>query len=281
MTRPLTRWLLVLVALAAAAGAWHWWTRPPADAGGMLIAGGDGGGLPRAEPAQEGFDASALEEAAAAAFRHDTNALLVTRHGHLVYEHYARGAEASTLVDGAELAQALLVIAAGIAVSQNGMVPPAPPLEAARVTAAIATASGRPYPLFLSRHVWQPIHAAPARWIAPNVRARAVDWMRVAELLLHDGRFEGSQVVQAGWIPTHLNLVTASEGPIAEEWSLRGAGSTRLWLVPRLDLAILRVSPAPPPGTAVDETLARTLTNTLRDRPHTGGNTLNDIVPGH
>jgi CubicO group peptidase (beta-lactamase class C family) len=276
-----TRWLLVLVALAVAAGAWHWWTQPQTDIGGVLIAGGDGGGLPRAEPAQEGFDAAALQEAAAAAFRQDTSALLVTRHGHLIYVHYARGAEVGTLVEGAELAQALLMIAAGIAVSQNGMVLPAPPFDAARVAAAIATASGRPYPLFLSRHVWQPIHAATARWIAPDVRARAVDWLRVAELLLHDGRFEGSQVVQAGWISTHLNLVTGAEGPVADELSLRGTGSTRLWLVPRLDLAILRVAPAPPTGTAVDEALARTLANTLRDRPHTGGNTLNDIVPGH
>src|SRR5580765_5990319 len=140
--------------------------QPRPETEGILVAGGDGGGLPRAEPALEGFDAAAFQAAATAAFRQDTRALLVTRHGHLVYERYARGAEVGTLVDGAEMAQALLVIAAGIAVSQNGMVMPAPPLEADRLAAAIVTASGRPYPMFLSRHVWQPIHAAPARWIA-------------------------------------------------------------------------------------------------------------------
>ena len=173
--------------------------------------------------------------------------MLVTRHGHLVYERYARGAEASTLVDGAELAQSLLVIAAGIAVSQHGMVPPAPPLEAARVARRSRRPAVAPYPLFLSRHVWQPMHAAPARWIAPDVSARAVDWLRVAELLLHDGRFEGSQVVQAGLDPNALAPGDRLGGtPCRPNGALRGPGATRLWLVPRLDLAILRVAPAPP-----------------------------------
>jgi hypothetical protein len=55
----------------------------------------------------------------------------------------------------------------------------------------------------------------------------------------------------------------------------------RLWLAPRLDVAILRVAAAPPPGAPVDETLARTIISALRDRPATGGSSLNDLVPGH
>jgi len=108
--------------------------------------------------------------------------------------------------------------------------------------------------------------------------------MRVAELLLHDGRFEGTQVVRAGWIPAELRLVTgaAPEPPGAGTLlTLRGPGATRLWLAPRLDLAILRAAAAPVAGAAVDESLGRTLINTLRDRPSSGGNSLNDLVPGH
>jgi len=284
VSRRTLAWILVVIALGAAMGTWRWWTRPSVDVVGVLIAGGDGGGLPRSEPGQEGFDPEALEAAGEAAFRGDTSELLITRHGHLVYERYERGADSGTLVLGGELSQALLMIAAGIAVTQHGMSMPAPPLDNAALESAIAAASNRSYPQFLSRHVWQPMHAGAGRWTSEGVSARAVDWMRVAELLLHDGRFEGTQVVRAGWIPAELRLVTgaAPEPPGAGTLlTLRGPGATRLWLAPRLDLAILRVAAAPVAGAAVDESLGRTLINTLRDRPSSGGNSLNDLVPGH
>jgi hypothetical protein len=284
VTRRSTLWLAAVIALCAVAGVWRWRMLQPVDVGGVLIAGGDGGGLPRSAPELEGFDASALQAAATNAFRQGTSALLIMRHGHLVYENYGRGADAGTPVDGGELAQSLLIMAAGIAVARHGMIMPSPPIDADRLAVAIAAASGRSYPSFLSRHVWQPLHAAPAYWSSAGVSARCVDWLRVGDLLLHDGRFEGTQVVQAGWIAQHSSQLY---GPGAESaaatgvLTLRGPGSMRLWLAPRLDLAILRVAAAPPPGAAVDETLARTIIGTLRDRPATGGTSLNDLVPGH
>jgi hypothetical protein len=284
VTRRSALWLAALAALCAAGGAWRWHLLQARAVGGALIAGGDGGGLPRAAPGLEGFDATALQAAATRALAQGANALLVMRHGHLVYENYAHGLDAATPVAGGELTRSLLITAAGIAVARHGMTMPGPPLDPDRLAAAIAAASGRSYPWFLSRHVWQPLHAAPAYWSSPGVSARCADWMRVGDLLMHDGRFEGTQVVQAGWIARHYDLLY---GPGVEAstavglLTLQGPGSMRLWLAPRLDVAILRVAPAPPPGAPVDETLARTIINTLRDRPATGGASLNDLVPGH
>jgi hypothetical protein len=283
MKHRMLPWVVAIIAVCALAGAWRWRTQQVKEVGGVMVAGGDGGGLPRATPELERFDATALQSAAATAFRQGTSALLVMRHGHLVYERYARDFEPRVPVDGGELSQSLLLMAAGIAVAQYGMVVPAPPFDTQRLTAAISAASGRSYPAFLSRYVWQPLHSAPAYWSASGVSARCVDWLRVGELLLHDGRFEGTQVVQAGWIARHSSQLfgAGAEAAAGELRTLHGSGSTRLWLAPRVDLAILRVASAPAPGVAVDETLARTIINSLRDRPLSGGSSLNHLVPGH
>ena len=286
MSRRTTVWLMAPLALLAVAAGWRWQATQSIDGNAVVIAGGDGGGLPRADAMQEGFDTQGLRAAVDYANSQGATALLVMRHGHLVLEHYARGADAGTLVDGGELAHALLMLAAGVAVAQSAMALPAEQgSDDARVVAAIAAASGQPYPLFLSHAVWQPLNAAPAQWRSPGVRARAADWLRVAGLLLHDGRFEGKQVVPPGWVQ-RLGRSRPASG--AEPFSmgevavLRGTGATLLWLAPRLDLVILCVADAPPPGVAVDETrLAHMIIRSLRDLPAVGGAQLNDLVPGH
>ena len=286
MMRRVAPWLLLSVALLAAAGGWRWYAlRTPAGSG-VLIHGGDGGGLPRAEASQEGFDERALRSAWAYADTQRGRALLITRHGHLVLEQYARGADADTLIGGGELDQALLMLAAGVAVERYGMTMVAGErCEAACLVHAIARASGQDYPSFLSRHVWRPLNAAPARWLAAGVRARPSDWLRIAGVLMHDGRFEGTQVVPAGWV-ARLGATRPASGAepfaVGEVLVLRGAEVTLLWLAPRLDLAILSVASAPPAGAAVDETrLPRMIMRSLRDLPATGGAGLNDLVPGH
>ncbi len=284
MTRRAALWAFALLGLCALLGGWQWRTMHARQSEGVLISGGDGGGLPRTAPELEGFDATALKESVDHALKQGSEALLIMRHGHLVEERYGTGADAGTPVAGGGLSQAVLIAAAGIAVAQHGMTMPAPPIDAARLSTAIAAASGRSYPAFLSRHVWQPLHAGNAYWSSAGVRARCVDWLRVAELLLHDGRFEGTQIVQPGWLERHSSeLFGRVDGSSAGAslLMLNGPGATRLWLAPRLDVAILRVAGAPPPGVAVDETLARTIINALRDRPATGGSTLKDLVPGH
>ena len=277
--------LAALVGLLAASIFWHGHGTRSASDGAVLIAGGDGGGLPRTDAGAEGFEASALQAAGALAAQQGANALLVMRHGHLVFEQYAGGERADTLVDGGEMADTLLLLAAGIAVAQSGMaMPPAAPAGTGPLAAAIAAASGRSYPQFLSRNLWQPLNAAPAQWYPATVRARATDWLRVAEMLLHDGRFEGTQVVPPGWVKRLSRLSEAAGAEpfaVSDMYYLRGPGATRLWIAPRLDLAVLRVSAAPP-GVAVDDTrLPNMIIRALRDRPTAGGASLNDLVPGH
>ena len=277
--------LAVLAGLLAAAGIWHGHGARSASDGAVLISGGDGGGWPRADAGAEGFEAPALQAAGALAAQQGSNALLVMRHGHRVFEQYAGGEGADALIDGGEMADTLLWLAAGIAVAQNGMaMPPAAPADTRHLAAAIAGASGRSYPQFLSRNLWQPLNAAPAQWYPATVRARATDWLRVAEMLLHDGRFEGTQVVPPGWVARQSQPREASGAEpfaAADMYYLRGPGATRLWLAPRFDLAVLRVAAAPP-GAAVDETrLPNMIVRALRDRPASGGGSLNDLVPGH
>jgi len=286
MMRRAAPWLLLPVALLAALGGWRWYSQRAMESSGVAIAGGDGGGLPRAEASQEGFDERALRAAWTYADAQGAHALLVMRHGHLVLEQYARGAHADTLVGGSELDHALLMLAAGVAVQRYGMtMAVGERCDEACLMQAIAAASGRPYPAFLSREVWQPLNAAPARWLAPGVRARSSDWLRVAGVLLHDGSFEGTQVVPAGWV-ARLGATRPASGaePFAagEVLLLRGADAALLWLAPRLDLAMLCVVGAAPPGAMVDETrLPRMIMRSLRDLPATGGAGLNDLVPGH
>ncbi len=284
---PRSAWwgLAALAGVVAAAGIWHWHGVRNASDGALLIAGGDGGGLPRAAAGAEGFETAALQAAAALAAEQHSTALLIMRHGHLVFEQYTGSDGADALVDGGEMADTLLLLAAGIAVAQDGLVmPAAAPFDAARLSAAMGGASGRSYPQYLSRNLWQPLNAAPAKWSGATLRARAVDWLRVAELLLHDGRFEGTQVVPPGWV-ARLSQPRETSGaePFAavDMYYLRGPGATRLWLAPRLDLAVLRVAAAQP-GAAIDGTrLPNMIVRALRDRPASGGGSLNDLVPGH
>jgi hypothetical protein len=291
MRRKAYFWLLALAALLAAAGAWRWHRSAGIEAGAVgagaiAVGGGDGGGLPRADAAAEGFERQPLEVALAWARAQHARALLITRHGHLVSEQYD-GIATDALVDGGELADTLLQLAAGIAVAQNGLVvPPAAQSDVAQLSAAIARASGRSYAQFLSRNIWQPLNAAPAQWSPAGVSARSVDWLRVAELLLHDGRFEGTQVVPAGWVqrlPRPQAAVGAEPFADATMYRLRGRRATRLWLSPRFDLAILCVADAgSAPALAADETrLPNMVIRALHDRPGVNGTGLDELVPGH
>ena len=67
MTRA-TLWTFALLAVCAVLGTWHWRMASAPRADGVLIAGGDGGGLPRSAPELEGFDSVALQERVSRAF---------------------------------------------------------------------------------------------------------------------------------------------------------------------------------------------------------------------
>ena len=256
---------------------------------------------PRATPAAEGFDAAGLQRAADFARGSGAQALLVTRHAHLLLEQYGSGMDAQGDVDGGEFAELLVALAAGVAVRDNAMVEPQGALRPDALAAQIAAASHLDYPRFLSRNLWQPLNAAPARiaLAAPGSLApagccfiaRPGDWLRVAELLIADGRFEGTQVLPAGWARRLQQPVDADAGRAFGVWlapavrgaepmlagdalMIRGPGRTRLWIVPRQLLAILLVDQRSDAPGAGDETRLR--------EGFTGANQgIGELVPNH
>jgi hypothetical protein len=128
--------------------------------------------------------------------------------------------------------------------------------------------------------------------------------MRIASLLTDNGRFEGKQVVPAGWVqrmqrPLSLDAVrgfgielsAAAHGaePFATAgvFFARGPAHWRLWLVPPLKLAILfggESASSANVSTAWDETrLPNLVIRAVSDRLPEPGELpdLQRLVPGH
>ncbi len=302
------RALAILAALLlVAAGAWFGLRDRAVQPVGEAVGGGDGGGLPRATPAEEGLEPAGLEAARAQAKAWGTRALLVMRHGHLVLED-ARGLAPGDLVAGGDMGEGVQALLAGIALRELGIEPPSGGLVPAQFVAAVQREGKLPYASYLSRSVWQPLNAGGALLAGDTaaaargccLAARATDWLRVGALLLDDGRFEGTQVVPPGWARAVLQprpgdpargygvwLAPAASG--AEPFAapdmafLRGPGRTRLWLAPTLDMAVLLVDdPHATPDARFDETrLPNLVIRALRDQQHGGATGLDALVPGH
>ena len=281
----------------------------------VLVNGGDAGGLARATPESERLDAAALERAVHDPAAEGLRALVVMRDDHVVFERYGEGLKADSIVDSGPLAQVLVALLAAEALQEarlsaqalNGFDPN-------RLRAAIEAGTHERYETYLSRKLWRRLNAAQA-WIALSRRdaatpadccfhARLLDWMRIATLLLDDGRFEGTQVVPHGWVQRMLRpisidgqrglgveLVPAAQAaePFAAGgvfW-LRGAGRWRIWLVPPLRLAILFGAAAPAasgPRSLWDETrLPNQIIRAVADRPspQNDATLLQRPVPGH
>lgn len=136
----------------------------------------------------------------------------------------------------------------------------------------IERATGEPYSSYVSSRLWKPIGARDAYLMLDReggmahasccLQARLGDWMRIAELLVTDGKFGGEQMLPPGWVRSMLKPAKANprfgyqvwlgrpfkpgEGasePYAAEdtFLLKGSGKTRLWIVPSMGLTILRV----------------------------------------
>ena len=287
----------------------------------VVVAGGDAGGLPRSLPAEQRIDAAALEHALEDPAAAHLAAFVVMRNEYLVFEHYGRGVAADSLIDGGHFAEALIAMAVGTAAQEGALhLDAMHAFEPGTLRVAIESGTLRRYESYLSQKIWSPINAAPA-WIelsaigAPTpadccLHARVLDWMRVASLLVGDGRFEGKQVLPAGWAqrmarPLTLDAVRGfglQLGPAAhgaEPFAtagvlfLRGPGHWRLWLVPTLRLAVLFGSAATAPASDAsdagrtddwDETrLANLVIRAVSDRPPQPGDVtdLQRLVPGH
>jgi hypothetical protein len=297
-----------IVLLGAALIGWRSLrSTPPAPR--LVVHGGDGGGLPRAQPQEESFDAAALERVSSDAAAAGMQALVVMRHGHLVLDRYGHGVSAQSDIDGGGFARVLPALLLGIAV-HDGILSTQSlgDYDANRVSAALAAASHQSYPQYLSQRLWRRINASQA-WVAlpadgasaPGdccLHARVTDWMRLAGVLLEDGRFEGARVVPAGWVE-HMRRTLAADGTAGagllpgsaargveafasnDVFYLRGPGHWRLWCMPGLQLAVLFGSALDTPW---DETrLPNLVMRAMGDLAGAPGasSKLQQLVPGH
>jgi len=135
------------------------------------------------------------------------------------------------------------------------------------------------YPTLLTERLWKPMGAGSIKFrVAENqqrpggvsagccVRARIGDWMRVGELLAHDGVFAGNQLTPPRYVhlmlrPVHKDsprgYYTRVDGDFATRdvaW-LEGHDKQRLWIVPSLRLTILRIGAALPASQGWDEAM--------------------------
>ncbi|MFZ0007279.1 MAG: serine hydrolase [Steroidobacteraceae bacterium] len=370
------RYLGSLVRPAALAPAWY----QPRE----LVAGGNQPVAPRVSPASESLDPRSLEAAAAQAAAQDARALIVARHGYIVFERYRQGTSFDTLADAQGFTRVLAALAAGAALSHrrigwpdqpigyfigewrhdprggitvrnllqmsSGLAAPAvsrSPWSAAMrarfgtdvAAAALAEplpgepgkiwapqsadpqllalvlehATGERYARYLSEALWRRIGAGDAwLWLdrpggTPHadccMLARQGDWIRVAELLLRDGNYRGSEVIHPGWVqlmraPARGNPdygmyvrlgahVPAGIEPYAagDTYLVDGGGGNRLWLVPSMQIAVLIMGGMPRAGHPADEARIPNLVVTgARDfvpRAAHPGADISAIVPGH
>ena len=299
---------LMLLALAAASCS-----RQPHEPR-AIVEGGDAGALPRVQPADEHFDATALEHLQRDAAASGLRALVVLRHGYIIFDRYGHGVDAQTELDLGDFAQVLTALATGIAVHDDVFpLPTRSAFDPDRLRDAIESGTHQTYPEYLSTHLWRPLNAAPA-WIALKpgapvpadccVHARLLDWMRVACLLVQDGHFEGRQDVPSGWIarmrqPTGPDghrgfgvlLPAAAHGAEAfgadDLFFVRGPGHWRLWLIPSLELAVLfgaEDRDSSNGSSGWDETrLPNLVMRALSEpsRPKDTASKLQQLVPGH
>jgi CubicO group peptidase (beta-lactamase class C family) len=363
------------------------------------IGGGAGSPLPRATPEDAGIDREAFERAAQYAAPRNTHALLVARHGHLVFEHYWGGTDFDTLESAHSFNKTIVALAVGIALGEHrirsidepaadyirewdndprreitirnllqmssGLAEPSfafHPWSAAirqslgtDITAEylkvplahragidwahqnvdpqmlaliVERATGKRYTQFLSERLWKPIGAGDAwLWLdhpGGTVHAecclimRQGDWLRIGELLLDDGVFEGTRVLPPGWVRTMLTPAKgnpnygfqlwlgspyvaerpysfnrrqfanrAAEPYAADDvFFLDGFGKYRMWLVPSLGLAILRTGTNPRDQADWDDSrIPNLIIRGVRSepkRPDPGAKPdLSKLVPGH
>jgi hypothetical protein len=311
---PLITAVLIAMGLALAGGlVWRHQHGSARRGVALAVRGGDGGGLPLDSPADEHMDATALariaQDPAAAGLR----ALLITRHGHLVYSQYGHGLDAHTVIDSGGFARVLVALAAGIAGDEHQLGEAPLVFRPDALRDLIETQTHEHYADYLGDHLWSRLNAAPA-WIeaasqtapAPAdccFHARILDWLRVGELLATNGSFEETTIVSEPWMlrmrqPQASGLagygvLLPSQRPGAPSYEardlllLRGPAHWRLWVVPSLQLVVLfgagsadeAASPAADPW---DETrVPNMVIEAVVDRPAPTSTLLQQLVHGH
>ena len=118
---------VALLALALGALLWTRYLAPPAR---ERVAGANEPPAPRVAPETEQLDPKALEAAARYAGEHRSLALIVSRHDHIVFEHYWQGTNFDTPRDAQSFTPLLAALAAGSAFSHRLIAWPDEPVGA-------------------------------------------------------------------------------------------------------------------------------------------------------
>jgi CubicO group peptidase (beta-lactamase class C family) len=84
-----------------------------------LVEGGNRPAAPRVAPSLEMLNAGPLQEAADYAAKFDSNALIVTRHGHIVFERYWHDSDFDTLIDSQSFMRTLNAVLVGVAIDSR------------------------------------------------------------------------------------------------------------------------------------------------------------------
>jgi CubicO group peptidase (beta-lactamase class C family) len=356
-----------------------------------LVAGTDEGEPPRVQPELEHLDAGALRAAADYAGKRHTNALIIGRHGHIVFEQYWDGGRFDAITDADAFTATLGALMVGIAMRDrqfgivdepisnyieslrgtpneaitiadllhgaSGLAPTQPgwspwspslrerygrnllasclsrelvhgpgrqwaqqPCDTQLLARVIELATHERYAGYISQRLWKPIGAADAwltrddeagaTWAHCCLRARRGDWMRIGELLVSDGHFQGEEILPPGWVghmlagsKAHPNFGyqvwrgqpyvgstapgSASEPYAADDtYFLKGAGKSRLWFVPSLSLTILRMGSNAEDDVDWDDAripnlVIRGATDFVPPVPKSGAEDVRSLVPNH
>ncbi|MBX5462113.1 MAG: serine hydrolase [Steroidobacteraceae bacterium] len=204
------------------------------------------------------------------------------------------------------------------ATAQPGTVWVPQPCDVQLLVRAIERATGQPYARYISQLLWRPIGAADAYFVRDDesgavrgdccLRARRGDWMRIAELLANEGRFQGEEVVPPGWVREMLTAsgphpnfgyqlwrgepFDAAGGEASEPYAatdtyvLKGPGKTRVWFVPSLRLTILRAGTNAPDDADWDDAripnlIIRGAADFVPAQAPSGAPDISTLVPRH
>jgi CubicO group peptidase (beta-lactamase class C family) len=178
---------------------------------------------------------------------------------------------------------------------------------------ALERATGQRYAAYLSQVLWRRLGAADAwLWLdRPGgsahadccMLARQGDWIRVGQLLVRDGNYRGEEVIRPGWVSlmrtparsdadygAYLRVgarVAGGAEPYAAKdlFVVDGGGGNRLWLVPSLQLAVLRMTAPGARDASWDDTrIPNLIVRGARDYLPAAaqpGADVSAIVPGH
>jgi hypothetical protein len=301
--------VFAVVAFALLLLAVYWFADPLPDPVTVPLTAGPS--QPRIPATEAGIDPAALDLVVNYAAERNTQALIVGRNGHIVFEKYWGATTFDTPVKLSGFTPVLVAISTGSAMNDRlvpgidtplaGYVPGFEEGSNSKKTLrglltpddinsgmgawgvniaaeAIERVTKQSYEAVVAERIWKPLEAGSftmERRAAEGpgairasccMTARIGDWMRLGELLANDGVFQANQLTPPKFVtmmltPTakdsrHGFLVRAGGEFAAHDvaW-LESAGTQRMWLVPSLDLVILRIGADPPGDKGWDEAM--------------------------